>query len=67
VLEGYASKAGAVPFHAWLPRAHPEAPSPVSALMSAGIVNLGIYGIVRVADGLLGGAPMWGWGWSFCP
>lgn len=61
VLVGFASKAGAVPFHVWLPRAHPEAPGPVSALMSAGMVNLGIYGIVRVADGLLGGAPMWWW------
>jgi formate hydrogenlyase subunit 3/multisubunit Na+/H+ antiporter MnhD subunit len=58
---GFASKAGAVPLHVWLPRAHPEAPSPVSALMSAAMVNLGIYGIVRVGDGLLGGGPVWWW------
>ncbi|MGD0085062.1 MAG: proton-conducting transporter membrane subunit, partial [Acidimicrobiales bacterium] len=58
---GFASKAGAVPLHVWLPRAHPEAPSPVSALMSAAMVNLGIYGIVRVGDGLLGGGPAWWW------
>ena len=38
---GFGSKAGLVPLHAWLPRAHPEAPSPVSALMSAAMVNLG--------------------------
>ncbi|HUZ21554.1 MAG TPA: proton-conducting transporter membrane subunit [Acidimicrobiales bacterium] len=61
VLVGFASKAGAVPFHVWLPRAHPEAPSPVSALMSAAMVNLGIYGIVRVGDGLLGGGVLWWW------
>jgi formate hydrogenlyase subunit 3/multisubunit Na+/H+ antiporter MnhD subunit len=58
---GFASKAGAVPVHVWLPRAHPEAPGPVSALMSAAMVNLGIYGIVRVGDGLLGGGPAWWW------
>lgn len=58
---GFASKAGALPLHAWLPRAHPEAPSHVSALMSAAMVNLGIYGIVRVGVDLLGGGPRW-WG-----
>ena len=58
---GFASKAGAVPVHVWLPRAHPEAPGPVSALMSAAMVNLGVYGIVRVGDGLLGGGPAWWW------
>ncbi|WP_326719019.1 MULTISPECIES: proton-conducting transporter membrane subunit [unclassified Streptomyces] len=57
----FASKAGAVPLHAWLPRAHPEAPSPVSALMSAAMVNLGIYGLVRVGFDLLGGGPTWWW------
>ena len=41
--------------HVWLPRAHPEAPSPVSALMSGAMVNLGVYGIIRVGDDLLGG------------
>ncbi|QRX90288.1 proton-conducting transporter membrane subunit [Streptomyces noursei] len=61
VAAGFASKAGGVPLHAWLPRAHPEAPSHVSALMSAAMVNLGIYGIVRVGFDLLGGGPMWWW------
>lgn len=60
-LIGFGSKAGLVPLHAWLPRAHPEAPSPVSALMSAAMVNLGIYGIVRVDVQLLGPGPRW-WG-----
>lgn len=57
----FASKAGTVPLHAWLPRAHPEAPAPVSALMSAAMVNLGVYGIVRTGFDLLGGGPAWWW------
>ncbi|MFF0430751.1 proton-conducting transporter membrane subunit [Streptomyces sp. NPDC004327] len=63
VLTGlaFASKAGTVPLHAWLPRAHPEAPAPVSALMSAAMVNLGAYGIVRTGFDLLGGGPAWWW------
>lgn len=60
-LAGFGSKAGLVPLHIWLPRAHPEAPSPVSALMSAAMVNLGVYGIVRVDLQLLGPGPRW-WG-----
>jgi formate hydrogenlyase subunit 3/multisubunit Na+/H+ antiporter MnhD subunit len=60
-LAGFASKAGILPLHAWLPRAHPEAPSHVSALMSAAMVNLGVYGIVRVGFDLLGGGPRWWW------
>jgi formate hydrogenlyase subunit 3/multisubunit Na+/H+ antiporter MnhD subunit len=61
VLAGFGSKAGMVPLHAWLPRAHPEAPSHVSALMSAAMVNLGIYGLIRVGLGLLGGGTRWWW------
>ena len=61
VVIGFGSKAGAVPLHVWLPRAHSESSGPVSALMSAAMVNLGIYGIVRVGDGLLHGGPVWWW------
>lgn len=61
ILAGFGSKAGLVPLHAWLPRAHPEAPSHVSALMSAAMVNLGVYGVVRVGFGLLGGGSTWWW------
>jgi len=60
---GFASKAGILPLHAWLPRAHPEAPSHVSALMSAAMVNLGVYGIVRVGLDLLGSGAGAGAGW----
>lgn len=54
-LIGFGSKAGAVPLHVWLPRAHPAAPSHASALMSGAMVKLGIYGILRVLFDLLGG------------
>ena len=58
---GFGSKAGLLPLHAWLARAHPEAPSPVSALLSAAMVNLGIYGIIRIDLTVLGpGARWWG-------
>jgi formate hydrogenlyase subunit 3/multisubunit Na+/H+ antiporter MnhD subunit len=63
-LMGFGSKAGLLPLHAWLPRAHPEAPSPVSALMSAAMVNMGIYGIIRIDVQILGqgdASPHW-WG-----
>jgi len=60
-LAGFGSKAGVVPLHVWLPRAHPAAPSHVSALMSAAMVKLGIYGLLRVCLDLLGGGPTW-WG-----
>jgi formate hydrogenlyase subunit 3/multisubunit Na+/H+ antiporter MnhD subunit len=61
VFLGFGSKAGLVPLHVWLPRAHPEAPSPVSALMSAAMVKLGLYGVLRVGLDLLGGGPRWWW------
>lgn len=60
-LAGFAAKAGVVPLHPWLPRAHAEAPSHASALMSAAMVKLGVYGIARLAFDLLGGGPRWWW------
>ena len=45
---GFAIKAGFVPFHTWLPRAHPAAPSHVSGVMSGVIIKIGIYGILRM-------------------
>jgi hydrogenase-4 component B len=45
---GFAIKAGFVPFHTWLPRAHPAAPSHVSGVMSGVIIKSGIYGIMRM-------------------
>ncbi len=60
-LLGFGSKAGLVPLHVWLPRAHPAAPSYVSALMSGVMIKMGIYGLVRLLLDLLGGGPAW-WG-----
>lgn len=45
---GFAIKAGFVPFHTWLPLAHPAAPAHISGIMSGVIIKIGIYGILRV-------------------
>ena len=45
---GFAIKAGFIPFHTWLPDAHPAAPSHISGVMSGVMIKMGIYGIVRV-------------------
>jgi len=58
---GFGTKAGVVPMHVWLPRAHAEAPSHVSAAMSAAMVSLGVYGLVLVCVRLLPAGPSW-WG-----
>ncbi len=66
-LTGFATKAGVVPLHVWLPRAHPAAPSHVSALMSGVMLKVAIYGMLRFGFDLL--APVAGplpssWGWT---
>ncbi|MBI4616366.1 MAG: hypothetical protein HY720_22335 [Planctomycetes bacterium] len=60
-LVGFGTKAGFVPFHVWLPEAHPAAPSHVSAVMSGVMIKTGIYGLVRTLA-WLGPPPAW-WGW----
>ncbi|NCO68213.1 MAG: hypothetical protein COY75_03330 [Nitrospirae bacterium CG_4_10_14_0_8_um_filter_41_23] len=50
---GFSVKAGLVPNSIWLPKAHPAAPSNVSALLSGVILNLGIYGILRINADIL--------------
>jgi len=47
VLVGYGTKAGLAPLHNWLPDAHSEAPSPISALLSGILLNTAFYGIIR--------------------
>ncbi|MBA3019572.1 proton-conducting transporter membrane subunit [Propionicimonas sp.] len=59
LVAGFATKAGLVPVHVWLPRAHPEAPSHASAAMSAAMVKMGIYGILLVTLRLLPNGPSW--------
>ncbi|RPI00532.1 MAG: hypothetical protein EHM72_08965, partial [Calditrichaeota bacterium] len=55
-LLGFGVKAGFIPFHSWLPLAHPAAPTGVSALMSGVMIKTGIYGILRIL--LLSGIPL---------
>ena len=55
-LVGAGSKAGVVPLHAWLPLAHPAAPSHVSALMSGVMTKVAVYGFIRIVFDLLGTA-----------
>ena len=50
---GFGCKAGMFPFHSWLPQAHPAAPSNVSALMSGGMIKIGVFGFVKVGLDLL--------------
>ena len=56
---GFGTKAGLMPMHAWLPRAHPIAPAFISALMSGVMVAVAAYGLVRVLVDWLGPAPSW--------
>lgn len=61
LVAGFGAKAGVLPLQLWLPEAHPAAPSHVSALLSAVIVKLGVYGLVRFAIGFLPATAAW-WG-----
>jgi len=56
---GFGTKAGIIPFHLWLPKAHPIAPTPVSALMSGLMLKTAVYGFVRFSFDFLGGVPGW--------
>lgn len=58
---GFGTKAGIVPFHIWLPSAHPAAPSHVSGLMSGVMIKTGIFMMIRVFLDLLQPVPVW-WG-----
>ena len=58
-LVGMGTKAGVMPVHVWLPRAHPLAPAPVSALMSGVMIKVALYGLVRVLVEWVGILPVW--------
>ncbi len=58
-IVGFGTKAGLMPMHAWLPRAHPIAPAFISALMSGVMVAVAAYGLIRVLVDWLGPAPSW--------
>lgn len=56
MIIGFGVKAGMFPMHAWLPAAHPVAPAPASAVLSAVIVKAGVLGIIRVIYYIFGTA-----------
>ncbi len=58
---GFGLKAGLVPLHAWLPEAHPVAPSHISALMSGVMLKVAVYGFIRLVFDLIG-QYQWQWG-----
>jgi len=58
---GFGMKSGLVPLHVWLPRAHPVAPSHISALMSGVMIKIAVYGFIRFNFSLIGQLH-WQWG-----
>ena len=61
-LFAFGMKAGIMPLHIWLPSAHANAPSHVSAVMSGVILKIGVYGLIRTLS-FFYGAPLW---WGCC-
>jgi multicomponent Na+:H+ antiporter subunit D len=58
-ISGFGLKAAFVPFHAWLPDAHPSAPAPISAALSGILIKtLGVYALMRVFYNILGTNPL---------
>lgn len=60
LLFGFGAKAGCFPLHIWLPKAHPVAPAPASALLSGILTKTGIFGIIVVSCQIFGGDQAWG-------
>lgn len=61
-ITGFGLKAALVPFHAWLPDAHPSAPAPISAMLSGVLIKaLGVYALIRVVFNLYGVSEVLGW------
>ncbi len=60
LLFGFGAKAGCFPLHIWLPKAHPVAPAPASALLSGILTKTGVFGVIVVSCGLFFGDYNWG-------
>ena len=59
LMVGYGTKVGLVPLHNWLPDAHSEGPTPISAVLSGLLLNIALYALVRckvLVDGSTGTA-----------
>lgn len=59
-LVGFGAKAGAFPLHIWLPKAHPVAPAPASALLSGILTKAGVFGILAVSSNIFLHDQRWG-------
>ena len=59
-LVGFGAKAGMFPLHIWLPKAHPVAPAPASALLSGILTKSGVFGVIAVTCWLFDGVSDWG-------
>ena len=60
LLIGFGAKAGVFPLHIWLPKAHPVAPAPASALLSGILTKSGVFGVIAVSSRLFAGDASWG-------
>ena len=60
ILFGFGAKAGMFPLHIWLPKAHPVAPAPASALLSGILTKTGLFGLLVIAANMLPADAAWG-------
>ena len=60
ILFGFGAKAGMFPMHIWLPKAHPVAPAPASALLSGILTKSGVFGIIVVSANIFRESKAWG-------
>ena len=60
MLTGFGAKAGMFPLHIWLPKAHPVAPAPASALLSGILTKSGIFGVLAISCNIFRHDPAWG-------
>ncbi len=61
MLFGFGAKAGLFPLHIWLPRAHPVAPAPASALLSGVLTKTGVFGMLLISANILTEDAVWGY------
>ncbi|MBO5022790.1 MAG: sodium:proton antiporter [Clostridia bacterium] len=61
LLFGFGAKAGMFPLHIWLPKAHPVAPAPASALLSGVLTKAGVFGILVITGHILRDDKIWGY------
>ncbi len=60
LLVGFGAKAGMFPLHVWLPKAHPVAPAPASALLSGILTKAGVFGVIVLCCRIFSGDAIWG-------